>query len=105
MRQSARTTKLLLDLSDRGQGGANREKRRYLEETVTVLDAARRFYLAVFLAHPELLMERVEVLAKKTGEVTLALGSADKLLTWGEFQTVATNAHPGPRPEWNLSQA
>ena len=105
MRQSARTTKLLLDLSDRRQGGANREKRRYLEETVTVLDAARRFYLAFFLAHPELLMERVEVLAKKTGEVTLALVSADKLLTWAEFQTVATNAHPDPRPEWNFSQA
>src|SRR5258708_10921148 len=105
MGQSARTTKLLLDLSDRGQGGANREKRRYLEETVTVLDAARRFYLAFFLAHSEILMERVEVIAKKTGEVTLALVSADKLLTWAEFQTVETSAHPDPRPAWNFSQA
>jgi hypothetical protein len=57
MGQTARTTKLLLDLSDRDHGGANREKRRYLEETVKVLDAARRFYLDFFLAHPEKLRE------------------------------------------------
>jgi len=103
MGQTARTTKLLLDLSEREQGGANRAKRCYLEETVAVLDAARRFYLDFFLTHPDKLMERVEVISKKTGEVTLALVSADKLLTWAEFQTVATDAHPDPLPEWNFT--
>lgn len=105
MGQTARTTKLLLDLSDRDHGGANREKRRYLEETVKVLDAARRFYLDFFLAHPEKLHERVEVISSVTGEVREGLISADKLLTWTEFQTVATDAHPDPLPNWNFSQS
>lgn len=81
MGQTARTTKLLLDLSEREQGGANRDKRRYLEETVAILDDARVFYLDFFLAHPDKLMERVEVVSKYTGEVTERLLSADKLLT------------------------
>ncbi len=50
MGQSARTTKLLLDLSPREQGGTNREKRSHLEATVAILDAARQFYLDFFLA-------------------------------------------------------
>ena len=104
MGQTARTTKLLLDLSEREQGGANRDKRRYLKETVALLDAARCFYLDFFLAHPDKLMERVEVISTHTGEVTERLISADKLLTWAEFQTVATDAHPDPRPAWNFSQ-
>src|SRR5258708_1539110 len=53
MGQSARTTKLLLDLSARDQAGMNSRKRAYLEETVKILDAARRFYLDFFLAHPD----------------------------------------------------
>lgn len=53
MGQTARTTKLLLNFSEREQGGANREKRQYLEATVALLDAARRFYLDFFLAHPD----------------------------------------------------
>ena len=53
MGQTARTTKLLLDLSEREQGGANPHKRRYLEETVAMLDAARVFYLHFFLAYPD----------------------------------------------------
>jgi len=105
MGQTARTTKLLLDLSEREQGGANRDKRRYLEETVKILDTARQFYLDFFLAHPEKVMERVEVISKQTGEVSERLISADKLLTWAEFHTVATAEHPGPLPEWNFSQA
>jgi len=105
MGQTARTTKLLLDLSEREQGGANRDKRRYLEETVAVLDAARRFYLNFFLAHPQKLMERVEVISKQTGEVSERLLSADKLLTWAELHTVATAEHPDPLPQWNFSQA
>jgi Putative transposase DNA-binding domain len=105
MGQTARTTKLLLDLSEREQGGANRDKRRYLEETVAVLDAARRFYLNFFLAHPQKLMERVEVISKQSGEVSERLLSADKLLTWAEVHTVATAEHPDPLPQWNFSQA
>ncbi len=87
MGQTARTTKLLLDLSTRDQGGANPGKRSYLAETVDILNAARRFYLDFFLAHPDKLRERVEVISKKTGEVREGVISADKLLTWAEFQT------------------
>jgi len=105
MGQAARTTKLLLDLSEREQGGANRDKRRYLEETVAILDAARVFYLHFFLANPDKLMERVEVISKQTGEVADRLISTDKLLTWAEFQTVETAEHPDPLPAWNFSQA
>jgi len=81
MGQSTRTTKLLLDLSPRDQAGMNSRKRAYLEETVKILDAGRRFYLGFFLAHPKILMERVEVISQKTGEVKEALISADKLLS------------------------
>src|SRR6266851_5497649 len=105
MGQTARTTKLLLDLSARDQGGANAGKRSHLEETVKILDAARQFYLDFFLAHPDKLMERVEVLSKKTGELREGLISSDKLLTWAEFHTVATAEHPDPLPQWNFSQA
>src|SRR5260370_9050688 len=31
--------------------------------------------------------------------------SADKLLTWAEFVTVETKAHPDPLPAWNFSRA
>lgn len=81
MGQTARTTKLLLDLADRTEGGANLAKRQALQETVQILDAARRFYLAFFLARPEKLHEQVEVISKKMGEVREGLISADKLLT------------------------
>ncbi len=69
-----------------------------------MVDAARRFYLDFFLAHPDKLMEQVEVISKHTGEVTQRLISADKLLTWAEFHTVETDVHPDPLPQWNLSQ-
>src|SRR6266852_5894544 len=105
MGQTARTTKLLLDLGARDQGGANSRKRRYLEETVALLDAARAFYLEFFLAHTDKLMERVEVISKQSGEVCDRLISADSLLTWAEFQTVATVEHPDPLPAWNFSKA
>jgi putative transposase len=104
MGQTTRTTKLLLDLSTRDQGGANPGKRSHLEATVTVLDAARQFYLDFFLTHPDKLMERVEVISKKTGEVSEGLISADKLLTWAEFHTVETRDHPTPLASWNFSQ-
>ena len=43
MGQATRTTKLLLDLSARRQGGANTEKRAALNATAEVLTAARAF--------------------------------------------------------------
>ena len=104
MGQTARTTKLLLDLSPRDQKGTNPGKRRHLVETVAMLNAARRFYLDFFLAHPEKMTERVEVISKKTGEVRESLVSADALLTWAEFQTVETHEHPHPLPQWNFSR-
>ena len=105
MGQTARTTKLLLDLSPREQGGANTRKRAYLEETDALLNAARRFYLEFFLAHPGKLVEQVEVTSTHTGEVTERPISADKLLTWAEAHTVATPAHPTPLAAWNFRQA
>src|SRR5260370_35162987 len=98
MGQTARTTKLLIDLSARDQGGANAGKRSHLEETSKILDAARQFYLDFFLAHPEKLMERGEGLSKKTGEVSERLISPDKLLTWRGFRKVKTAEHPNPVP-------
>jgi IS605 OrfB family transposase len=104
MGQAVRTTKLLLDLSPREQGGANTEKRAHLEKTVEILNAARRFYLDFFLAHPEKLKERVQIISKETGEVRDGLISADKLLTWAEEQTVVTKEHPMPLAGWNFSK-
>src|SRR5260370_24058365 len=105
MGQAARTTKLLLDLSTREQGGANAGKRAHLAATVEILNTARRFYLDFFLAHPDKLTERVEIISKKTGEVREGVISAENLLTWAEFQTVATSAHPDPLPDWNFSKS
>ncbi len=104
MGQAARTTKLLLDLSAREQGGANTQKRAYLDATQDILNAARHFYLGFFLTHRDKLREQVTVISKKTGEVRQGLISGDHLLTWAEFHTVATAAHPDPLPDWNFSQ-
>ena len=104
MGQASRTTKLLLDLSPREEGGANSEKRGYLQATVAILNRARAFYLDFFLAHPAKLTERVPVTSKTTGEEREALISTDQLLTWAEFQTVATQEHPNPIAGWNFSQ-
>jgi hypothetical protein len=104
MGQAARTTKLLLDLSPRKQGRANTGKREHLTSTVAMLNAARQFYLNFFLAHPDKLTSRVEVISTKTGEVRECLISADKLLTWAEYLTVATSEHPNPLAAWNFSQ-
>jgi hypothetical protein len=79
--QTARTTKLLLDFSEREKGGANREKRQALDATVALLNEARRFYLAFLLDHSDKLTQRVEVISQETGEVRTVLISADKLLT------------------------
>ena len=59
MGQATRTTKLLLDLGKRAEGGANTGKHIYLEETTKLLNAARAFYVSFFLAHSDKLAERV----------------------------------------------
>ncbi len=105
MGQATRTTKLPLDLSNRTQGGANTGKRAYLEATVWVLDAARAFYVAFFLAHAEKVTEQVPYFSEPHQQMRQRQISADKLLTWAEFQTVVTSQHPHPLPEWNFSQA
>jgi putative transposase len=102
---ATRTTKLPLDLGQRTRGGANAGKRVYLEATVYVLDAARAFYVAFFLAHPEKVTELIPYFSEQQQQVRERLISADKLLNWAEFQTVETDDHPHPLPDWNFSRA
>jgi hypothetical protein len=104
MGQASRSTKLLLDLSARGGGGANSRKRAYLEETVKILDAARAFYLAFFLSHPDKLTERVRYFSEKYQEERERLISPNDLLTWAEALTVATRDHPRPLPSYNFRE-
>ena len=104
MGQASRTTKLLLDLSERTRGGVNTSKRAYLEETAKVLDAARAFYLAFFLAHPDKLTERVRYFSEKHQEERERLISPNELLTWAESLTVVTAAHPHPLPSYTFSE-
>jgi hypothetical protein len=96
MGQATRTTKLLLDLGKRGQGGANTGKRVSLEETARLLDAARAFYVAFFLAHPDKLEEKVCYFSEHLQEERERLISPHELLTWAETLTVETAAleHP-----------
>jgi transposase len=104
MGQAIRTTKLLLDLGPRTQGGANTVKRAHLETTVTILNAARAFYVAFFLAHREKLSERISYFSEKYQEQRERAINADELMTWAEVQTVATKEHPHPLPGWNFSR-
>ncbi len=103
MGQAIRTTKLLLDLGQREAGGTNTTKRAALHSTVEVLNAARAFYVNFFLAHADKLAERVPYYSKKQQAIQERAISANELLTWAEFQTVATKEHPDPPPEWNFS--
>jgi hypothetical protein len=105
MGQATRTTKLLLDLGKRTQGGTNTGKRAYLEATVDLLDAARAFYVAFFLAHADKFSERVSFFSAKYAEERERALSANELLTWAEFLTVATNEHPDPLRDWHFSQS
>jgi IS605 OrfB family transposase len=105
MGQATRTTKLLLDLGKRTQGGTNMGKRAYLEATVELLNAARTFYVAFFLAHSDKLSERVSYFSEKHLEERQRAISANELLTWAEFLTVETNEHPDPLRDWNFSRA
>jgi putative transposase len=104
MGQATRTTKLLLDLGQRKQGGANTGKRRFLTETVAQLTAARAFYIDFFLTHVDKLAERVSYYSEKHLEMRERAISANELLSWAEACTVATNAHPQPWPGWNFSE-
>ena len=101
---ATRTTKLMLDLGERRQGGANTGKRTFLSETVTLLTAARAFYIDFFLTHADKLAERVSYYSAKHLEMRERAISANELLTWAEACTVATKDHPHPWPGWNFSE-
>jgi putative transposase len=103
MGQANRTTKLLLDLDDRTEGGVNTGKRSYLEETSSILDEARAFYVAFFLAHPDKLSERVAYYSEHHAQFRERLISPNELLTWSESLTVATREHPHPLLSHNFS--
>jgi IS605 OrfB family transposase len=105
MGQATRTTKLLLEFGARAEGGANTAKRAYLEEAARLLDRARAFYVAFFLAHPDKLAERVRYFSEHHQEERERLISSNELLTWAEFATVATARHPHPLLTWNFSRA
>lgn len=104
MGQASRTTKLLLDLGERSQGGANTKKRDALRATEEVLSAARAFYIDFFLAHAEKLGERVAYYSEEHLEIRERVISAHELLTWAESYTVETSAHPHPSSGWNFSE-
>src|SRR5260370_30273568 len=104
MGQASRTTKLLLDLGNRAQGGANTEKRAALDATTAVLTEARAFYIDFFLAHSEKLAEKVIYYSEEHLEMRDRLISAHELLTWAEACTVETAAHPHPWVGWNFTE-
>jgi hypothetical protein len=104
MGKATRTTKLLLDLSERRQGGANSEKRAALETTEEVLNQARAFYIDFFLAHAQKLAERVSYYSEQHLEMRERPFSANELLTWAEACTVATREHQEPREGWNFTE-
>src|SRR6266516_1379396 len=104
MGQATRTTKLLLDLGQREAGGTNTTKRAARHATVEVLNAARAFYVNFFLAHADKLAERVPYYSEKHQAIQERAISANELLTWAEFHTVATKEHPEPLHYRNFSQ-
>jgi IS605 OrfB family transposase len=104
MGQATRTTKLLLDLSARRQGGANTEKRAALDATEEVLNQARAFYIDFFLAHADKLAERVSYYSEQHLEMRERTISANELLTWAEACTVETREHQEPWESWNFTQ-
>jgi transposase len=104
MGQAKRTTKLLLDLGKRTQGGANTGKRAYLDETAQVLNQGRAFYIEFFLAHAEKFKETVVYYSNKHLEMRERPISPHELLTWAEAATVATPDHPHPWTDWNFSE-
>jgi len=103
MGQATRTTKLLLDLGKRDQGGANTDKRAALDATALELTQARAFYIDFFLAHADKLAERVSYYSEKHLQMRERAISANELLSWAEACTVVTQDHPDPWPGWNFS--
>ncbi len=103
MGQATRTTKLLLDLDNRRQGGANTGKRAALDATVGVLNQARAFYIDFLLAHADKLSERISYYSEQHLEMRERAISANELLSWAEACTVETQDHPHPWPGWNFS--
>jgi hypothetical protein len=91
MGQATRTTKLPLDLGDRKAKGANTAKRTYLQTTQTILDAARAFYVAFFLAHQAKLSERVLSFSEQHQDMRERLLSANELLTWAGLNQGGAN--------------
>ncbi len=55
MGQATRTTKLLLDVGKREEGGANTGKQASLEATASLLNHARAFYIDFFCNYSGLL--------------------------------------------------
>jgi IS605 OrfB family transposase len=104
MGQATRTTKLLLDLGKRQQGGANTGKRAALDATVGVLNEARTFYIDFFLAHADKLSERIPYYSEKHLEMRERAISSNELLSWAEACTVETKDHPQPWPGWNFRE-
>ena len=104
MGQATRTTKLQLDLGKRASGGANTEKRTYLDKTAKVLNEGRAFYIEFFLAHAGKLDEKVSYYSEKHQEMRERKISAQELLTWAEAATCATKQHPHPWAGWNFSE-
>jgi putative transposase len=104
MGQAKRTTKLLLDLGKRTQGGANTGKRAYLDETAQVLNQGRGFYIKFFLAHAEKFKETVVYYSNTHLEMRERPISSHELLTWAEAATCETREHPHPWTGWNFSQ-
>jgi hypothetical protein len=94
MGQATRTTKLLLDLSERKQGGANTGKRAALDATEELLNQARAFYIDFFLAHAQKLSERVSYYSEQHLQMRERAISANELLSWAEACTVETREHP-----------
>jgi transposase len=104
MGQATRTTKLLLDLGKRAEGGVNTGKRAHLTATAEVLTQARAFYLDFFLAHAENLAEQVTYYSEKHLEMRTRALSPNELQTWAEAHTVATREHPTPWEGWSFSE-
>lgn len=102
MGEARRTTKLPLNFLSCAEGGMNAGKREHLETTAEILDRARAFYVDFFLAHSDKLSERVTYFSKKHREDREGLLSANKLRTWAEFHTVATEDHPNPLEGWDF---
>src|SRR5260221_2498719 len=103
MGQATRTTKLLLDLGNRRQGGANTGKPSALDATVGVLNQAGAFDIDFLLAHADKLSERISYYSEQHLEMRERAMSANELLSWAEACTVETQDHPHPWPGWNFS--